>query len=68
MTNGDWIRGMTDEELARHVINPCIHYECGECPWKNARGKCVFNAGVRGKCAADNMAMEWIESGHEDGR
>lgn len=55
MTNGDWIRSLTDEELEKYVINPCKNYECGECPMYNMRGRCVVEAGKA-------IAMEWLES------
>lgn len=58
MTNGDWIRGMTDEELEKNVINPCSSFECGGCPMENWRGRCVTEAGK-------TIAMEWLESEHE---
>ncbi len=55
MTNADWIRSMTDEELAIEVLNSCDgRATCAGCPWKDARGKCVFESGK-------GMAMEWLE-------
>lgn len=59
MTNGDWIRGMTDEELTRDVIIPCHSYECDECPLRNWRGVCLFDADK-------NTVLEWLESEHRE--
>ncbi len=58
MTNGDWIRSLTDEELEKHIIHPCHNFKCGECPMKDGRGKCVAEAGQA-------IAMEWLESEYE---
>lgn len=59
MTNGDWIRSLTDEELYRDVVAPCFTYDCGGCPWKNAMGRCVINSNNK-----KDMGMEWLESEH----
>ena len=63
MTNGDWIRSMTDEELYKNVIAPCYTYDddCGECLWNNATGRCVISSNVK-----KDMGMEWLESEHEE--
>lgn len=42
MTNGDWIRSLTDEELEKHIIHPCHNFKCGGCQLANERGKCVL--------------------------
>ena len=44
MTNGDWIRSLTDEELEKNVLNPCKYFECGECQLRNERGRCVVDS------------------------
>lgn len=59
MTNGDWIRGMTDEELEEKVFNVCNHFSCGKCPIRNARGKCALNTD-------EDITMAWLESEHEE--
>lgn len=61
MTNGDWIRSLTDEELAKNVINPCSNYECGVCPMRDKRGRCVVECGSR----CYDIAMEYFESERE---
>lgn len=58
MTNGDWIRSMTDDELEKNVINPCSSYECGNCPMRYKRGVCVAES-------SRTIALEWLESEHE---
>lgn len=62
MTNGDWIRSLTDEELYRNVVAPCFTYDCGECPWRNAMGRCVINFSSDRK----EIGMAWLESEHEE--
>lgn len=60
MTNGDWIRSMTDEGLEKYVINPCNNFaDCGDCQMKDGRGKCVVETNK-------DTAMEWLESEHEE--
>lgn len=59
MTNGDWIRGMTDEELYKNMVSPCDNYGCGDCPWNNQMGKCMMGA-------KKDVAMEWLESEHAE--
>lgn len=61
MTNGDWIRSLTDEELEKNVLNPCKYFECGECQLRNERGRCVVDSTGKSK-----ITMEWLESGHEE--
>mgnify|MGYP001030802318 CR=1 FL=1 len=58
MTNGDWIRGLTDEELEKIVLHPCHIFECGECPLTNGRRECVLKQGRI-------KAMAWLESERE---
>ncbi len=59
MTNGDWIRSMTDEELEKYMLNQCNNFDCWGCPMMNGRGKCVIGTDK-------DTAMEWLESEHEE--
>ena len=58
MTNGDWIRSLTDGELEEKVLNACSNFNCGECPMRNARGKCVTETDR-------TTVLEWLESERE---
>lgn len=58
MTNGDWIRSLTDGELEKHIIHPCHNFKCGECPMKDGRGKCVLEQSA-------TIVLEWLESEYE---
>ena len=55
MTNGDWIRSMTDEELEEKVLNVCNNFSCTVCHMKNFRGKCVLSTDK-------GITLEWLES------
>ncbi|MCM1220628.1 MAG: hypothetical protein NC548_39685 [Lachnospiraceae bacterium] len=58
MTNADWIRGMTDEELYRNVIAPCsCHATCIGCLMLGRRGKCMTES-------EEDAVMDWLESEH----
>lgn len=60
MTNGDWIRSMTDEELEKYVISACRNYAvCWECPMLDSLGRCVAGA-------ERSAVLEWLESEHEE--
>lgn len=58
MTNGDWIRSLTDEELEKHIIHPCHNFKCGGCQLANERGKYVLEQ-------SKTIALEWLESERE---
>lgn len=60
MTNGDWIRRMTDEELEKYVISPCYKYDiCEECPMLDHFGRCVAEA-------EGSVVLDWLGSEHEE--
>lgn len=60
MTNAEWIRSMTNEELARIVVNTCSTFNCCECPLSDASIGCVSNA--KYDTGNDLKALEWLES------
>ncbi len=63
MTNYDWIKSMSPEEMAKTILNPCDHYSCENCPLKNSERRCVLNS-YYGK--SDAAALEWLESEREE--
>ncbi len=61
MTNYDWIKSMSPEEMARTILNPCDHYKCEDCPLKNHDMRCIINSNYG---QSDVAALEWLGSEH----
>lgn len=53
MTNLEWIKGMDTEQLARDIIHPCPHYDCGKCP-------------IWDTCIGGKDAIEWLGREREE--
>lgn len=59
MTNYEWIKSLSVEEMANRIINPCDNFSCVNCHMRNSERKCVLNS----KYDGDNSdAIEWLES------
>ena len=62
-SNGDYIRRMTDEELAEWIRNGVSSYACDFCEYNN--GYCDGSP-CQGKAEAD-IIIKWLGQPHEDG-
>ena len=61
MTNGDWIRKMTDEELAKHIARFSICFCYDTCPHR-------FSVLSKDDCGRDcqQEIEQWLKQEHED--
>lgn len=59
-TNGDYIRSMSDEDLANLINDPNTYgFNCGMCPLNPPYGECVL-----GNC--HEQILDWLKQERED--
>lgn len=63
ITNGDRIRGMSDEELAKFIIED--RWDCNECPSGQENTDNPFGGKCDNKCI--KHCLEWLKKGVENG-
>lgn len=57
MTNYEWIKSLSVEEMAKCIINPCENLRCSKCPYE---WRCRTTDGN-----ANNLSISWLNEERE---